>query len=138
MLSPESSQSKDMITYENIISTLESRVPEFKENIKQHLHDQYGEVLPHLLFEDFATFFVNLLSTEGGKSSDATLHECARLIEDMLETGDEMIRNVVTVSFLEYTFESDKPYSKRARGYFLPKTMDMLESLESGRGSKTE
>lgn len=97
-----------MITYENIVSALELRVPEFKENIKQHLHDQYGEVLPHLLFEDFATYFVYLLSIEEGKgSSDAILHRCAGLIEEMLETGDEMIRNVVATSFLEYTFESD-------------------------------
>jgi hypothetical protein len=128
-----------MITYENIASTLESRVPEFKENIRQHLHDQYGEVLPHLLFEDFATYFVDLLSIEdGGASSAAILHRCAGLIEEMLETGDEMIRNVVAVSFLEHTFESYNPYSTRARSYFLPKTIDMLESLEGGRGAKIE
>lgn len=127
-----------MVTYKNIVSTLESRVPEFKENIKQHLHDQYGEVLPHLLFEDFATFFVNQLSSEEGKTSDAVLHKCAGLIEEMLEAGDELIRNVVAVSFLEHTFESSKPYSTKARGYFLPKTIVLLESLESDIDPKTE
>ncbi len=122
-----------MITYEDIGEELEKGVPEFKERVRQHVLEQRGQILPHVLFEDFAAYFLEHLSlSETNPSSKVILHKCARLIEDLLEADEIMVRNVVTVSFLEYTFESDKPWFKAAQDYFLPKTKAMLIALENG------
>ncbi len=120
-----------MITYENLAETLSLRVPEFKDRVEQHIREQLGTPLPHVLFEDFTSYFLEHLSLDKkGGPSEVILLKCARLIEDLLESDDVMIQNVVAVSFLEYTFESYKPIYKKAQEYFLPKTKAMLVDLE--------
>ena len=119
------------ITYQNISEHLVREIPEFKDRVSQHIKEQCGTVLPHVLFEDLARFVVEVYrnNPESKKTKDILLRN-AKFIEDLLDTGDVMIVNLVGVSFLEYNFESNKQYSAGIRKYFFPKTIALLDRIE--------
>jgi hypothetical protein len=71
-------------------------VPEFGSSIDEHI-DDFDEVLPHILFGDF-TRFVLAAHERGDREVE---QRCLEFLDLALRDGDEMVQNLVSVSFIE-------------------------------------
>ncbi len=91
----------------DLIERLVAKYPRLKSIFDEHVSDNFGEVLPHLFFGDLTRYVISrLLDVESGvgpKHADAEQELRALLndLEDAYATGDEEIRELISVSFLE-------------------------------------
>ncbi|HEY5400418.1 MAG TPA: hypothetical protein VIL16_34035 [Trebonia sp.] len=79
-----------------LIGELIEVTPEFRELYEEHLRDNYGEVLPHVLFWEFTQAIVASYLTNG-ESWKAALG----IIEGAFGSGDDYTDGVISASFLE-------------------------------------
>jgi hypothetical protein len=87
-----------MITYgPEVANELLGAVPELAPAYEQHLADNDGELLLHVLFGDLTRFVV---AAQAGKD-DALVTRSLSFVERLLVEGDEGTKNLVAVSFVE-------------------------------------
>lgn len=83
---------------EQLLQDLARRIPALENVLVSHRADNCGEVIPHLLMADVARLVEDsLLSTN--PSSDA--RSILELLDSGFRQGDESVRNLISVSFLE-------------------------------------
>lgn len=85
------------LTAAQFVSRLTSRVPESSTTVREHLDEQEGELLLHLLVADLRR--LALAWFEDG-STDA-LRRLLEVLETALRDGDEYVDNAIAVSFVE-------------------------------------
>ena len=80
----------------DLISALYAAVPDFGPMIDEHVAS-YGELLPHVLFGDLTRFVL-----AGHERGDRDLERRSlSFLDRALREGDEEVRNLVQVSFVE-------------------------------------
>lgn len=97
-----------MINKPSFLQRLLSELPEAQEVVAEHLDDQDGELLLHLLMSDLLRFGVALY--QGGKIDEA--QRLLGFMDRCLLQGDEYVQNAVQVSFVEhYGYGPNEPES---------------------------
>jgi hypothetical protein len=84
-------------------STVE-RFPSLYGPLEEHIRDNYGEVLPHVFFGDVTRYVVSLLlAARSGANLPPRreLRDILSYLEEAYASGDEEIRGLISVSFLE-------------------------------------
>ena len=85
------------LAYSVIHEQLVQAVPEFEHELAAHLEENFGKPLPHVLFGDLTRFVLAAYA-----AGDADLVErCLRFLEEAMGASDNMVRNLVQVSFVE-------------------------------------
>lgn len=103
--------------------------PEFKSIVKEH-RVSYREIIPHILFGEFVTYIEKLVIEE--ESLNLCIKMC-KFMEELLETNDEYLVNLVCVSFIENFNPLEEPY-KIVKKYFDPKLLEEAKLLEKSWG----
>lgn len=117
-------------SFNNVEFALTEYVPEFKQRVEEHIKDQFGEVMQHVLLADFARFLLEMDACDPTNTADAsTIARGVAAIEALLESGDEDLENAVKVSFLEHTLQSTEARAGCIAEQFLPRTRDLLSKL---------
>lgn len=107
------------MTYADVCTALWTAVPEFGEIIDEHLVDNDGELLLHVLFGDLTRFV--LAADERGDHD--VVARSLQFLDSALRHGDADVENLVAVSFVEnnepwdgqaWTFISTWPEALRA------------------------
>ena len=93
----------ETITYAELAGLLVTAVPAFRPFLEEHLTDNEGEVLNHLLFGDLSRFA--LAAHERGDSS--TTRQVIDFVDEAFRRGDGDVRNVVSVSFVENFIDTE-------------------------------
>ena len=97
-----------MITGATFVDDLLSAVPEATGMVREHLDDQDGELLLHLLMADLLRFGVAAFESARTGEALRILH----FVERCLAEGDEYVTNAVQVSFVEnYGYGRNEPVS---------------------------
>ncbi|SPD86847.1 DUF7674 family protein [Micropruina glycogenica] len=86
-----------MITAATFVDDLLSALPEGNEVVREHLDDQRGELLLHLLMADLLRFGVTAFESARTDEALRTL----LFVDRCLAEGDEYVTNAVKVSFVE-------------------------------------
>jgi len=86
------------ITTREFVHDLVSAVPELRPLLDEHLADNYGELLPHVLFGDITRWVGS--AVEHGVDLNAANQLLALLDSAYADHGDDVC-NLITVSFLE-------------------------------------
>lgn len=79
------------------VSRLTSRVPESSTTLREHLAEQEGELLLHLLVADLRRLALAWFE-EGNTEALARLLD---VLDTALREGDEYVENAIAVSFVE-------------------------------------
>jgi hypothetical protein len=79
------------------IDHLVRRFPALEPLLREHLADNFGEVLPHVFFGDLTRYVITEWERGGPDGVGPILFE----LESALSTGDEEIAELIAVSFLE-------------------------------------
>jgi hypothetical protein len=85
-----------MVTYADFLPGLADDVPVLGPIVREHLEDNEGELLPHLLLSDVRQWCVEHVATD-----PATVQQVVDGLEGAVASGDEAIENAVAVSFVE-------------------------------------
>jgi|GEM_PF-1503812 len=85
------------VTWASFVEQLLSEVPEAGGVVSEHLSDQEGELLLHLLMADLLRFTVQAFHAG---QSDVALR-ALEFVDRSLREGDEAVVNAVAVSFVE-------------------------------------
>ena len=80
------------------MGALAHRFPELMPVLQEHLEDQHGEMLPHILMADVVRWLVARLEERG--VDDPILRGVLQAIEEQFGRGDP-VDNVIAVSFVE-------------------------------------
>jgi hypothetical protein len=91
------------VRYADVASELIARVPAFEPVYREHLEDNDGELLPHVLFGDLSRFVVSA----DARGDDALVRSTLDFLENVLTEGDEAAQNLVVVSFVENIARDD-------------------------------
>jgi hypothetical protein len=89
------------MTADQFVQALSGEVPTASLVIEEHLADNEGELLIHLLMADLLRFCVAAFTADETGSS----RRCLDVVGSAFETGDEHLRNAVEVSFLEHAWD---------------------------------
>jgi hypothetical protein len=89
----------------NFIDHLVASVPDLEDLLREHLSDNFGEVLPHVFFGEIARFAVSEASQfddglAGEHRISSSLEALLRELDDGVATGGD-ITELICVSFLE-------------------------------------
>jgi len=119
------------MTYEHINSILVSKIPELKESIEEVTNYWKHERVPsHVLFAEVFyqnSFMYNLLSEE---CNIAIIRKVFDFFEDMANSNDAEVRNLLQVSILEYLWD-DLEVLSRAHKYMHTKTRALSDELQT-------
>ncbi|WP_300389881.1 hypothetical protein [uncultured Nocardioides sp.] len=85
------------LTASQFVSALTAQAPETVTTLSEHLADQEGELLLHLLVGDLQILALDCFRT--GRTD--TLSRLLSVLERGLRDGDEYVENAVAVSFVE-------------------------------------
>jgi hypothetical protein len=80
-----------------LLGALAWRFPELRERLVEHLEDNNGEVLPHVLMAAYERWAESALA--GG---DSQLSEFLAFLEDAYRSGGPEVEELISVSFLEH------------------------------------
>lgn len=71
--------------------------------LEEHVKDNLGELLPHVFFGDVARYILSLLlaASGGGLPPRRELRDILAYLEEAYAGGDEEVRELIAVSFLE-------------------------------------
>ena len=86
------------VTERNVLSLLRERVPETTQLIDEHLADDGGELLIHLLMPELLRFATRAF----GSGQVAVSQNLLTFVGSAFDDGDERVRNAVQVSFVEH------------------------------------
>ncbi len=104
------------LTTPEFVVSLTARMPETTVTINEHLADQDGELLLHLLMGDLRLLAIDWFRTG---QTDA-LVRLLSVLEQGLERGDTYVANAVAVSFVEDL------------GWWEPETQPFVDALPAG------
>ena len=93
----------------------------------QHLLDNYGELLPHLLLGDVARHAISLYES----ASDSTKEELGKLcgfMEDEYMSGTNSVQDLIALGFLENLAGPPEPYW-RIRTALGPELRKIIEEM---------
>lgn len=81
---------------------------------REHLADNYGEVLPHILMGDFTRWFIDQCRTAVGltetEAERARVRRVAQFLDEEYESGPHYVRELLFVSFLENLHLAGRDY----------------------------
>lgn len=117
-----------MITKEIFFDSLLEKVPELNSVYEEHLSD-YDELLPHVLMADITRFILDLLDKDHNQSNEEKISIFLRHFENALKLGDEEVKNIVVVSFLE-NLEQDSPSYDLLKSRFGKELQNSLRQIE--------
>ncbi len=87
---------------ETFVREIVKRFPKLSPLLREHLHDNSGELLPHVFFGDLTRYAVALLtSADGGLEASRELRELLAFLEESFASGDSELCELISVSFLE-------------------------------------
>ena len=100
--------------------------------LAEHLDNNFGEVLPHVFFEDVTSWIV-LLTTEARTDPDSKrqLADVLEHLEEAYLTGDEGLENLLCASFLESLPGREEPGGE-VRGMLGKTLRAKLRAIELG------
>lgn len=106
-----------------LLGSLAWRFPALRPALDEHLSDNEGEILPHVLMGDYEQWCEGAVGDD-----DATLADVLAALEDAYATGGDEVENLISVSFLEELPEPGEPGSElRERvGPTLAKQLDAI------------
>ncbi|RIK03679.1 MAG: hypothetical protein DCC49_13905 [Acidobacteria bacterium] len=93
----------------DLIDRLVARFPPLEPILREHIADNFGEVLPHLFFGDLTRFVVQQyceqMSSDSGPraatDSKPIVGELLDALEDEFTHGTSEVQELIAVSFLE-------------------------------------
>jgi hypothetical protein len=91
-------------TYANVCQRLVEEVPELGGVLREHLADNFNELLPHLFFYDVTRVVVDNCGRVALSASGNELGVVTRIVafmEQAMSAPDELVPNLVGVSFVE-------------------------------------
>lgn len=95
-----------MIAHNTFVDDLAAAVPEAAETVRDHLDDQDGQLLIHILMADLLRLTLRVF--DEGQTDLA--RRVLGFVDRCLNEGDESVRNAVRVSFVEgYGYGPDEP-----------------------------
>ena len=68
--------------------------------LEEHIKD-YGEILSHVFMGELTRYILSIHNTPGNPSDQNTLREILRLFEEGFAYGDDEVKELIGVSFLE-------------------------------------
>jgi hypothetical protein len=80
-----------------VLDRLAERFPAVRSILDQHLADNFGEVLPHVLMGEIAQYIVDLAV----EANESELQGVLDSLEVEFERGSEEVQELLAVSFLE-------------------------------------
>lgn len=90
------------MTADEFVQSLRARVPDATVIIEEHLEDNEGELLVHLLVADLLRFCIHAFDAGEVDLSG----RCLDAVASALTAGDEHLRNAVEVSFVEHAWDA--------------------------------
>lgn len=82
----------------DLVDSLVAKFPTLEPVLREHLADNFGEVLPHLFFGDLTRYVVSEFVRTGGPGRvQPMLDE----LELAFSAGDDEVAELIAVSFLE-------------------------------------
>jgi len=84
---------------DGLVRRLVAEVPALQGVWAEHLSDNYGEVLPHVLLAEITRYAIN--AALGTPEDLATARRIVSFLERNFEGGSARIKELVAVSFLE-------------------------------------
>jgi len=95
-----------VITDDSFVDELVAVLPEAVETVRDHLGDQEGELLIHLLMADLQRLTVRVFR----EGQDDLARRILEFVDRCLSEGDADVKNAVSVSFVEdYGYGPDEP-----------------------------
>lgn len=85
-----------VVPYADVPRLVLDEVPEFRPLYDEHVEDNFGEVLPHVLFGDVSRFAVDAYN----RGATALAERVIRLMERLARDGDTLTSELVGVSFV--------------------------------------
>lgn len=89
----------------DFVVRLVGRIPFLEPTMREHLADNFGEVLPHVFFGDLTRLVVGDVSPTADASiagaGAAEFRELLDALEEAFAAGPEEISELIAVSFLE-------------------------------------
>jgi hypothetical protein len=110
-----------MVGYTDFLPRLADAVPALEPLLREHLEDNDGELLPHLLLSDVRRWCVAHVAEER-----ATVQQVLDGLEAAVVSGDDAIENAVAVSFVE-DLMADGPAGEAVLALLPPRMRAMLE-----------
>jgi hypothetical protein len=81
-----------------VLCRLVDRFELFTPTLREHLADNFGEVLPHVLLGEMSRQLVHLAVE---RPDGRELEDVLRVLEEEFRAGEEEVRELLAVSFLE-------------------------------------
>ena len=87
----------------SFVKSMVSLHPELGAILEEHIKDNLGEILPHVFFGDVARYTSSLFpaAPRGGLLLRRELRDLLDYLEATYSSGDEELRELISVSFLE-------------------------------------
>lgn len=79
-----------------LVGAITWHFPELLGQLQEHLRDNMGQVIPHVLIGEYERWAESLVV---GRRPE--LEQLLRMLEGAYESGDEGVRNLIEVSFVE-------------------------------------
>ena len=86
-----------MLEYKNV-KELFAEIPGFADQLEGHILEQ-DELLGHLLLAEVVRYLQHMVQLEGAQSD--VLHSTMRILETWATHGDDLVHNLLMVSFIE-------------------------------------
>jgi hypothetical protein len=86
-----------------LMNRLTTEIPELKPLLHEHLVDQEGEMLPYLLMADISRW-----AHENAAPMPDRVSQLTRRLEHEFAVGDEAIKNLIGVGFVEMLPETPR------------------------------
>lgn len=119
------------MTKEYFAKKLVREFPEYQRAYQDHLR-AYGEILGHVFFCEINPVLSGLLRSNEDR---AQIRKYVDFIEDMYANGDDEVKNIVTVTMLEYLGD-DERVLRNVFGYFSPALMEASKAVEADWGHR--
>jgi hypothetical protein len=90
-----------------LLGALAWRIPGLCERLDEHLRDNTGEILPHVLMADYERWAESAL-----QKADPRLSEFLDFLENAYRSGGPKVEELISVSFLEHLPRPGEPGSQ--------------------------
>jgi len=80
-----------------LLGALAWNIPPLRQELGEHLVDNHGEILPHVLMADYERWAERAL-----ESADTLLNDLLTHLEDAYAVGGPEVEELISVSFLEH------------------------------------
>ncbi len=97
---------------EAVIDRLVLRFDSLKPIFREHLADNFGEVLPHLFMGEVTRYLhEQMIAAEQGNQEDSwtEVDDVLTVLEHEFSSGGSEVEELIAVSFLENLMADDKP-----------------------------